>query len=298
MSSIQNVLCPVDFSPAGEGAIAEAFACAHRQNAVLHLLHVDVLYDHDPYGAARLKSETRPLGERANAYFDKIIAQHGARGTEIKRTEVRALAAATGICDYAVSHNIDLIVTGSHGRRGIKHWLLGSVTEETIRHTPCPVLTVREARSEDQRGHFKRILVPSDLSAVADRTFAYARHAAAQSGGELLVLHVVNKAPIPDIYGWPSSNDWLDLARKSSQAHLRGLLKTDGPEVPVEIEVIEGTPHREITAYAQAKAADIILMPHHSNTQVIDYFIGSTTERVLREAPCPVLTIPVERLHY
>lgn len=297
MSSIQNVLCPVDFSPAGEGAVAEAFACAQHQNAVLHLLHVDVLYDHDPYGA-RLKPETLPLSERVNAYFDKIIALHGARGTEIKRTEVRALAAATGICTYAAAHKIDLIVTGSHGRRGIKHWLLGSVTEETIRHTPCPVLTVREARPEDQRGRFKRILVPSDLSAVADRTFAYARQAAAQSGGELLVLHVVNKAPIPDIYGWPSSSDWLDLAHQSSLGHLQRLLAKDGPAVPVEIAVVEGTPHQEIAAYAQAKAADIILMPHHSNTQLIDYFIGSTTERVLRQAPCPVLTIPVERLHY
>ncbi|CAM2006363.1 universal stress protein [Acanthopleuribacter pedis] len=298
MSSIKQVLCPVDFSEAGEAAISEAFACAHRQDAVLHLLHVDVLYDHDPYGAKHLQPEDLEISERTNTYYDEIIARFGSRGINIVRAEVRAIAAATGICTYAEEHKIDLIVTGSHGRRGVKHWLLGSVTEETIRNTPCPVLTVRAQRPEHRRGLYQRILVPTDLSEVADRTVRYARQAAANADGELLVLHVVNRAPIHDVYGWPQSSEWLQQALSTSEARLKRLTAEKGPTVKSQIKVAMGTPHQEIAAWAKEAEADIILMPHHSNNQIVDYFIGSTTERVLRETACPIFTIPVDRLHY
>ncbi|CAM2066045.1 Universal stress protein [Sulfidibacter corallicola] len=296
MSSIGRILFPTDFSESSEAAAVEAFAIAGLQNAEIHLLHINLLFENDPHqfpsNATHPPKDISPATEKK---FEVLIEKHGSGNLDITQAEIRSIAAGSAIVEYARDHDFDLIVMGTHGRRGLRHWMLGSTAEETVKTAHCPVLTVRNRRSEGNPAHFERILVPTDFSAGADETVRYARIAAAKSEGELLLLHVIPAPTIPDLYGWPinPTDNHYDKATTESHKHLDRLMAEEGPQIKFETHVTRGNPHRQIVAFAKEHEASIILMPHRGADSIFDHFIGSTTERVLRSAECPVLTLPL-----
>jgi nucleotide-binding universal stress UspA family protein len=145
--SVNRILVPTDFSETADRALAYAKDLATRSGASLHLVHVYT----DPYAAAACAPEIyasvpaevrqRAVEEVRERLLERLDASeesrfHGSRGV------VRGLTAPQ-IVDYAARQNIDLIVMGTHGRRGVAHLLLGSVAEHVVRTAGCPVLTVR-----------------------------------------------------------------------------------------------------------------------------------------------------------
>ena len=136
--TIQNILCPVDFSASGEYAFQYAIAIARRHEAAIELLHVmeSSTYSQDA------------VDEGGKTYEDKL------RG---RLRDIAALAAA----DITIETNLvagvpyieivkranalpaDLIVIGTHGRTGMKHLLIGSVADKVVRTASCPVCIVR-----------------------------------------------------------------------------------------------------------------------------------------------------------
>lgn len=148
MNRITRILVPTDFSDTADAALAYAKELAGRVGASLHLLHViddfyaAAAFAADVYGP--IPESLRQTGLRA---ADDRLNE---RLPEDERTYFNGTTAiATGltanaIVDYARTHEIDLIVIGTHGRGGIAHLLLGSVAEQVVRTAPCPVLTVRE----------------------------------------------------------------------------------------------------------------------------------------------------------
>lgn len=175
---IKRICAPTDFSPSSEQAIHYGAALAEMHDAELHLLHV--LQD---FEQAVLHPDFTASGEQARAYFNQLeeeapqppggepreqkldkdeaihsflrslekgIDEHFSKLPLDKWWErvhiVRAVRygnAANEICRYARKHSIDLLVLGTHGRTGLSHLLVGSVTERVVRISPCPVLTVR-----------------------------------------------------------------------------------------------------------------------------------------------------------
>lgn len=144
-----RILVPTDFSAASDAALEYARTLAQKFGSALHILHVL----EDPYttGAfatelyAPLPAETRDaLAQDAQA---RLAERAAAANLEPDRV-VTMLAPGLdtrAIVDYAADNGIDLIVMGTHGRRGVSHLLLGSVAERVVRTAPCPVLTVRGA---------------------------------------------------------------------------------------------------------------------------------------------------------
>ena len=109
-----------------------------------------------------------------------------------------AFAALTGdipttIVDQALSIGADLIVIGTHGRRGFKRWLLGSVTEAVLHEAACPVLTVppHAGTAAPEAVTFKRILCPIDFSTSALQAMGFGLDLARQANGRLTLMHVV-----------------------------------------------------------------------------------------------------------
>lgn len=146
----KRILVPMDFSPPSDAALEYARSLAARYGASLQLLHVA----EDPY---RAFYSAEVLVPEVEGLRDEILAETANRLTACLRpadlAEFRATAEsiigtpATSIVEYAGGHDIDLIVMGTHGRGGMSHLLMGSVAERVVRTAPCPVLTVREART-------------------------------------------------------------------------------------------------------------------------------------------------------
>jgi universal stress protein A len=145
----KRILVPIDFSDCSKKALQYALPLAEQHQAVLTLLYVvpSPFYAAGEYGGvdyASLQAEMRAGGERELAG----LALDEARSEKAPETVVRTGSAAVEIVELAKRLPADLIVISTHGRSGLKHVMLGSVTEHVVRHAPCPVLVVREREQE------------------------------------------------------------------------------------------------------------------------------------------------------
>jgi nucleotide-binding universal stress UspA family protein len=137
-----RILVPTDLSPLSRKAVDYAHALAERVQAELHVLHVvrDVNELAKEHGATGLLEP----GAGQDDYDDWLAAIVGESGT-VRRIESLRVGAHPHevIVDYARKQNIELIVIATHGRTGLTHLLMGSVTEKVLRAAPCPVLVIR-----------------------------------------------------------------------------------------------------------------------------------------------------------
>ncbi|MCK6482623.1 MAG: universal stress protein [Phycisphaerae bacterium] len=144
---LKKILCPTDYSDLSALAIAYARSFADTYRAELHLLHVvDEAYQ---YWMA-LGPNSLPIGpsdaelvEAARQGMKTFVEKHLADATTPCLTEVRLGRPYLEIMKYADEIGADLIIMGTHGRSGLTHMLLGSVTDKVVRKSHCAVLTVR-----------------------------------------------------------------------------------------------------------------------------------------------------------
>lgn len=298
MLDIHDILYPTDFSPCASHALPHAVRLAKTFGADLHLLHALVLQDADTGNAApRLPSMEQlyeALEERAEQQLRNAMDEQDERGFEIKRAQVRSLSAAAAILDYASENDADLIVMGTHGRRGLRRLLLGSVAEEVVRLAPCPVLTVPERTEGGPATHVDRILVPVDFSSHATLALAYAAEFASLFAADMHVLHVVDEVVYPDFYPpvIPSAGSVTDELRDESINRLKGLLR-EAPETgrPTFVHVCAGRAASAIPDFASEQNADLIVLASHGLTGLSHMLLGSVSEQVVRRATCPVFTV-------
>ena len=142
---LHRILCPVDFSAGSRAALAAAAELARERNAVLVLLHVlepvQCCIDGDMLLAP---SAIQDLADAEQGELEswKLDAKRlGAK--EVATKFVTGVAWDRIVAAAREDTAIDLIVMGTHGRTGLKHALLGSVAEKTVRHAPCAVMVVR-----------------------------------------------------------------------------------------------------------------------------------------------------------
>ncbi|QFI53825.1 universal stress protein [Aeromonas simiae] len=141
--SIQSILCPVDFSPMSKPVLDYAVSMAQTHNASLRLVHVvDQLQGFDSYKILHMTAAeiTFQLEQQAKAHLTELAASLPVPTT----FEICFGRAPDEITALAAKEKCDLVVMGSHGRTGIAHLLVGSVAEAVVRHSPCPVLIVRQ----------------------------------------------------------------------------------------------------------------------------------------------------------
>ena len=284
MLDIRKILVPRDFSACSNRALREGIVLARRYGAALHVLHAEVLYG-EPY--APYVVEAPGTGLEA-ALVDDI----GALDLAVVPAVVRDVAAPAGIVAYARQHNIDLIVMGTHGRRGLRRMLLGSTAEEVVRTAPCPVFTVsRDADANPLQGPF---LVPVDFSEHSRLALRHARALAAEAGARLHLLHVVEDQLHPAFYDF-AVHSIYDLDPDIDQKALAELEtffhETEGPAVEVAFDVRHGAAAREIAAFAEAVPATLVVLATHGLRGLDHVLMGSVAEKVVRTAPCPVFTV-------
>jgi nucleotide-binding universal stress UspA family protein len=293
----KHVLCPVDFSELSNRSLAHAAALAGWYEAQLTVLHVVPTFDPvqvrgdigDPVRVVNPMTREEVLGEMRLA-LDLVHVPPNATLTAL------AGDPSDVIVDQAVTTGTDLIVIGTHGRRGFKRLLLGSVTEKVLREAPCPVLTVppHAGGVRSDAVAFKRILCPMDFSPSAQQALGFALDLARQADGLVTLLHVVE---------WLAEEEPRALApfdvvefrrqmAEDAEQRLRALVVEESQTwCEIDNVIVFGRAHREILRVAQAKPADLIVMGAQGRGGVELALFGSTTQQVVRGAVCPVLTV-------
>jgi nucleotide-binding universal stress UspA family protein len=299
MMTFTRILCPVDFSGPSEHALAHAVAFGNWYEARLTVLHVAPNFEPmvmPPVGIGDSSEVVYPV--RREEVLEALHRSANAYGASPSRVD--AVAEAGGvvptILDQALSTAADLIVIGTHGRSGFDRALLGSVAERVIHKAPCPVLTVPPAASTTpvRPIAIKKILCPVDFSPSSLVAVGFALDLARQTKGIATLLHTVE---------WPPEGEPRANAHFAVPEYRRGLLAdaaerlhalvADEPRTSSDIKeiVVAGDPKSEILEFASRSGIDLMVMGTQGRGGLGLRLFGSTTERVVRQAACPVLSV-------
>lgn len=278
----------MDFSEFSAKAYDYAFSLARHYDAQLFVQHVA-----EPalalYGSYISPHIVEDLYARHTAYVrervGEFINKHPIE--KIKAEPVIQLGnPADSILAFAEAHNIDLITMGTHGRRGLDRAAMGSTFERVVRKSRCAVLgvhePVRDFVSPESPGvpvHLRRILWCTDLSENSPRVLEFALSLAFEYKAELTLLHVLEKAGDAG----EERRSWQLLEEAIPEE-----ARTRVNAVPM---VLAGEPYQKIIEYATQAKTDLIVMSVRGRNFLDLAIFGSTTHRVIRLGPCPVLTV-------
>ena len=289
---LKSILCPIDFSDFSAAAYQYALSLAEYYNANVAALHVVEFwkYPYAEYAAqeADYAKFSRALCEGGELQLQRFVGQYSAGGLQPKLM-VHQGNAPRCILSVAEKESMEVIVMGTHGRRGFDRLVLGSTTDRVIRKAACPVLIVSDSShnslnvGRDGRHRLSRILYCTDFSNNSERARSYAISLAEEYGAELVLLHVAE-----------SSSD-LASAEEIIAEHTQGLDKlmseAERKSLTVSSAVRFGKPYEEIGRYAIETQANLIVMTARGGDAVDRAVFGSTTYRVIQLGPCPVLAI-------
>jgi len=284
MLNIRTILFPTDFSECAEHAFAQAMHLARRYEAKVHVLNVVVARPEDPDNPMTYLKEMESPDERAPGQDED--------GVDVRHIQEVAATEARGILDYADQHAVDLIVMGTHGRRGISRLLLGSVAEKVVRLASVPVLTVCPATEAGGTRPVRRVLVPVDFSPFTRSALMHAKELAAAFDARLDVLHMITEIALPGAYGvMPVSVVEPEVKARVQRTLEEEMAQVPGIVVPFAVHVQVGYPAFDIAVFAEEQQVDLIVIPTHGRTGLSRLFMGSVAENVVRQAPCPVFTL-------
>lgn len=282
----KRIVVGIDFSPESDIALSQALAVARKTGAELLMLHAATVVelDADP--------ETRELFARRQAEDHERLGalreRHSGAGAVISHALIDG-APARALVNAADDTGAALVVVGTHGRTGVRRFLLGSVAEKVVRRCHADVLV---ARPGAHRG-FRRILVPTDFSRPSERALEIAL-GLADDGAEIDVVHYwqlpapISSHYIPmgvqgDAFG-RISRELEDAARKRG-AEVVARHRT--ARVGIDLDIARGTPASSIVD--RAGGYDLIAIGRRGMSTLERWLVGSVTDKVVRHAPCSVL---------
>src|SRR5262249_19754517 len=193
MITITKILVPVDFFPASDAAVNYAAGIAANYDASVHLLHVITPIAAGAYEYAIDTTEMmKSMEETAMSEMNKLVDRVKQAGA-LARAEVRVGDVYDEIKRASELMKPDLVVMGTHGRRGVERWFMGSTTEKLLRHSPVPLVTINATGEKSLTApRFRRILVTTDFSEGTSDALAYAFSVAQENESQVMLLHVLH----------------------------------------------------------------------------------------------------------
>jgi nucleotide-binding universal stress UspA family protein len=150
----------------------------------------------------------------------------------------------------------------------------------------------RPAQAKSELLAIQRILVPSDFSSASDNAFKYALNFSQHFGAQLHVIHVLEPVLSPQFAGLPEAPAFSEEELAAAAKNLRTWAKSTGAtDACAKLLLRNGFPAHEIVEAAKELAVDLVIIATQGLTGWKHFCIGSTAERVVRAAPCPVLVI-------
>ena len=301
MLEIKLILCPIDFSEFSISAYRHALSLAGHYRARLVAQHIVELsrYPYAEYGASGgdYAQFSRALREGGKEQLEEFVKNHTLDNIQPELV-VHQGVAPDCILSFAQARNADVIVMGTHGRRGYDRLVLGSVTNRVMRRATCPVLAIcrppHESGAADvaaDKGwghvhHLTRILFCTDFSKNSERALTYAISATEEYDAELTLLHVLEDVPSP-----AKTEEAIATATEQLDKLIPpGARKT----LKIKTAVRIGKPYQQIVQLALEAHIDLVAMGVRGRGALDLAVFGSTTYRVLQLGPCPVLAVPFE----
>lgn len=300
---MKNLLVGTDFSPIADHALDRAIAFAARDGAKLTLVYAEPDFAVTPAmgtveSAAILEWNQTQERQREEDHEGLAERCERARSAGVEATSiVRKGHADDVIPEVAGEIGADLVVIGTHGRTGIRRFLLGSVAEKIVRRAPCSVLVSRGETGP--RPEFRKVLVATDFSPAADKALRQAI-ALSAARGEVELAHV---------WQYPPGTWGLDMLAEKTEAMttLRDALTAGarqradalleqhaGSGRALRFELLHGPAASVLTSRAESTGADLIAVGTHGYRGFKRFLLGSVAEAVVRHAPCSVLVAHAE----
>jgi nucleotide-binding universal stress UspA family protein len=297
MLDIQRILCPVDFSDVSRNALAHAATIGQWYGSSIRVLHVDKpeLEANPPLPSAATVDAVMTLTARRPLLEERVRdtllpAIHPHLATQVVVDEGNP---ASRILEHARTWPADLIVLATHGRTGVERLMLGSVAEKVLRKASCPVLTVPPPATMTSHLPFAHVLCPVDFSDSSLAALEFALSLAQESGARLTVMHV---------FEWPADETSARRTLETSEYHrqleaetrqkLNALISDEVRQwCAPEPRLVFGKAHERILDVAAREGADLIVIGVHGRNALDLMLFGSTTNQVIRQASCPVLTL-------
>jgi len=289
---LKSILCPVDFSEFSAAAYEYALSLAGYYQARLICLHIVELwkYPFADYAAseADYAKVSKALHEGGEVRLKEFVSKYSGHGIQPQLVVLQGNASDCTLW-FAQNESIEVIVMGTHGRRGFDRLVLGSTADRVMRKAACPVLVVSNPSQSamtigpDGTHRLSRILYCTDFSHNSEGARGYATSLAAEYSAELTLLHVADNAS--------------DLARADAiiAERTRELDKivseAERKNLNVKTMVRFGKPYEEIVRHAQEGRASLIIMTARGGDAADRAVFGSTTYRVIQLGPCPVLAV-------
>jgi len=290
MVRFQKILCPVDFFKPSKQAFQYAVKLAANYEARVHALHVVAPVIPAAYGAPFSAQDlTADLEKESKRLLQKLQTEAGKSGVRVT-TEVRLGDIDIEIRRAVDAQKADLVVMGTHGRRGFERLVMGSVAERMLRHCPIPLITVGPGRKgASTPPDIRRILVTTDFSAGTRDAVEYALSIAQECQAKVTLLHVLHDLAA-DIRG-----KYHEPLLRGIETELKKLIPEDALDwCDVETRIESGLPYEFIPKFLHSEKFDLLVMNIHGKNIVDRVLLGSTAERTVRAAAetCPVLLIP------
>ncbi len=306
MYPFRNILFPTDFTPHARAALKYAAAFARSGGGRVVLFSVQsakvpmnlltmpehVFEDDENRWLLQVRTEIRNL--LADQLFD---------GLEVEPAIVEG-DAAPEVARAVREYEIDLVTVVTHSRKGITRKLWGSTAETIIAEAPCPVLTIRppqhdfvEHRGSHSEVRLNRILLATNFRPSSSAATQLATQLAGETGAELHAVYVIGDYFEQISVMFPEGGlTALKRLRGYVQERMAQLAREDGARAITHIA--EGRPYEQIVRLAAEKDADLIVIGTNVHASLFGGtpVLGSEIERVVRNAPCPVLCVPASRV--
>lgn len=289
---VKSILCPIDFSDFSAAAYHYALSLADYYGAKVVVLHVVELwkYPFADYAAqeADYAKFSKALSEGGEVQLQRFIQEHSTDRVQPELV-IHQGNAPNCILSFARKQNLELIVMGTHGRRGFDRLVLGSTTDRVMRKAACPVLVVSNSAHKerstgpDGRHRLSRIVYCTDFSNNSERAREYALSLATEYNAELTLLYVAENAP--------EVADAATIIAECTQKLDNLVSVEERKNLNVRSEVRFGRSYEEIVRHATDAHANLIIMTVRGGNAVDRAVFGSTTYRVIQLGPCPVLAI-------
>lgn len=286
-----KMLVPLDGSRLSEVVFPYAKDLAARLGLDIILLHV-----HSPK-----ESEVMPLHQAYIEYKAQVIKRQLrdwqkkiGGGLEAKKLEVRG-ELTTGyspeeiIC-YAEKNNVDLILMATHGRSGVRRWVLGSVADKVLCVSSIPIWLIRASAPERvtyDKWPRKTLLVPLDGSVLAEKVLPHVEILAKQPGKPTVDVVLFRVIEHPTTSGQYFRN--IPENREEIEQYLANIVtRLKNAKIKVKSKISSGDPAEQIVDYGRKNPFSIIVMSTHGHSGVSRWFYGSVATRVLEHAANPI----------
>jgi nucleotide-binding universal stress UspA family protein len=306
MYPFRNILFPTDFSLHAHAALKYAAAFAREGRGRVVLLSVQdakvpanlmtmpeyVFQDHENNWLLQLRSQAKEL------LRDPLL-----KGVEAEPLFLEG-EPATQIAQAAVDYEVDLITVATRDRSRLSRAFGGSIAEEIVAESPCAVLAIRPPQHDfvEHRGgqtqiRLNRVLLATNFRPSSAAATQLATGIANQLGAELHAVYVIGDYFEQISVMFPEGGlAALTRLRSHVQERMAYFSRTDGPAA--ETHIVEGRPYQEIVKLAARIEADLIVLGTavHGSLFGSNQVLGSEIERVIRNAPCPVLCVPAAKV--